>query len=697
MSALHATGTLPRFDLITSAEVEPAIRDLLARYLRDLEALEQTVQPTWDGSVARITALGEPLAWAWSVVNHLLGVRNSPDLRRGHESVQADVVQAWMRLGQSVPLYRALKQVAGDAALDPVRRRIAGLMATDAELSGVALEGAARERFQAVETELAALATRFENQLLDATKAFHLDLTEPNQIAGLPPTLVRALAARAAAAWAEAGKHGPEPTAERGPWRVTLDFPIAGPFLEHARDRALRETVYRAMVTRASTGAHDNGPVLERILLLRQEKAELLGKRSFAEISLATKMAGTVAAVEQLSAELHAPAQAKARAELADLTTFARAELNDPAWAPKPWDIAFWAERQRERQFAFTDEELRPYFALDAVLDGMFACVARIFGVKVRRADGEAPVWHPDVRFFRIADAASGSDLAAFYLDPYSRPAEKRGGAWMDDCLGRKRLADGSMRLPVAYLICNQTPPAGGAPSLMSFREVETLFHEFGHGLQHMLTTVDHPEAAGIRSVEWDAVELASQFMEHWCLDRKTVLGRAGITGLARHWQTGVPLPDELFAKLKAARTWRAGSATLRQLFFARVDIELHHRYRGGGAVTALDVKDAVARDHTVLPPLPEDRSLCSFSHIFAGGYAAGYYSYKWAEVLSSDAFAAFEEAGLDDEATLAATGRRYRATILAQGGSRHPLDIFRDFRGRAPSTAALLRHTGLA
>ncbi|MCK6489173.1 MAG: M3 family metallopeptidase, partial [Planctomycetes bacterium] len=448
----------------------------------------------------------------------------------------------------------------------------------------------------------------------------------------------------------------------------------------------LRERLYRAFVTRAAAGELDNQPAIARVLLLRAEKARLLGFATFAEYSLAAKMAPSVAAVDRLVEDLRAAARPRAEAELAELGSYARAHGGPAALAL--WDVGFWAERLREERYAFTDEQVRPYFALPQVLDGLFAVAERAFAVRVRPADGEVPVWHGDVRFFRVADR-DGRDLAAFYLDPYSRPADKRGGAWMDVCLDRN-----GARNPIAYLVCNQTPPVGDTPSLMTFREVETLFHEFGHGLQHMLTAVRHPLAAGINNVEWDAVELPSQFMENWCYDRATVLGREGRPGLARHHQSGEAMPAELFARICAARTYRAGAVTLRQLYFATLDLELHHRALPGEP--ALAVQQRIAARFTVLPPLPEDRFLCGFTHIFAGGYAAGYYSYKWAEVLAADAFAAFTEAGLDDDAAVAATGARFRATVLGQGGSRHPLEVFRDFRGREPSPAALLAQCGL-
>ncbi|MBA3708600.1 MAG: M3 family metallopeptidase, partial [Planctomycetes bacterium] len=492
----------------------------------------------------------------------------------------------------------------------------------------------------------------------------------------------------AAAAHARASGGDAKPDAARGPWRITLDGPVFIPFMEHSRRTDLRETLYRAFVTRASTGELDNLPVIERILAARQEQARLLDRASHAEVSLAAKMAPSIAAVEQLLGELRDAAMPKARAELDELTAFARAQTKAPGLALSLWDIAFWAERLRESRYAYTDEELRPYFPFQRVLDGLFAIAERLFGVRVRAADGEAPVWDPSVRFFRIADER-GVDIAAFHLDPFSRPANKRGGAWMDNAIDRKVAAGGRVRIPIAYLVCNQTPPVGTTPSLMTFREVETLFHEFGHGLQHMLTTVEHVEAAGINNVEWDAVELPSQFMENWCYHWPTVRGLTG------HWQSGEPLPKTLFDKIVAARTYRAGSATLRHVYLSAIDLELHHRYEPGTGV--LDLQRRVAAANTILPPLAEDRFLCAFSHIFAGGYAAGYYSYKWAEVLSADAFSAFEEAGLENAEMLATTGRRFRDTVLALGGSRHPLEVFRSFRGREPSTRPLLKQTGLA
>jgi oligopeptidase A len=352
------------------------------------------------------------------------------------------------------------------------------------------------------------------------------------------------------------------------------------------------------------------------------------------------------------------------------------------------WDVAFWAERLREMKFKFTEEELRPYFPHERVLAGLFELVQRLFGVQVVPGDGDAPRWNTDVRYFLVLDEA-GRQIAGFYYDPYSRPENKRGGAWMDNCLTRRRV-NGDVQVPIAHLVCNCTPPAGGKPSLLTFREVETLFHEFGHGLQHMLTKVDYPDAAGINGVEWDAVELPSQFMENWCYHRPTLLG------MTAHYETGAPLPAELFEKVKAARTFRAGSDMLRQIAFGLTDMELHTRFDPAGNESVFDVQRRVMERTSVLPMLPDDRFLCSFQHIFAGGYAAGYYSYKWAEVLSADAFGAFEEAGLEDDAAVRKVGRRFRDTVLALGGGKHPMEVFRAFRGRDPDPEALLRQYGL-
>ncbi|MFQ4144800.1 M3 family metallopeptidase [Chlorogloeopsis sp. ULAP02] len=686
---LQGSG-LPAFADIKPEQVVPAFNQLLTELDQELTKLESDVQPTWSGLVESLEKITERLSWSWGVVSHLMGVKNSPELREAYETVQPQVVQFSNKLSQSQPIYDAFKALGNSNNwnnLDSAQKRIVEAAIRDAELSGVGLQGEAKERFNAIQMELAELSTKFSNHVLDATKAFGLTLTTKEEVDGLPPSLL-SLAAQAAR---DGGAENA--TIENGPWRITLDFPSYVPFMQYSTRRDLRQVLYKAYMTRASSGELDNNPIIERVLELRQELAELLGYKTYAEVSLASKMAPNVEAVEKLLEELRQASYDAAMQELEDLKAFAASKGAAEANDLKHWDFSFWAERQREEKFAFTQEELRPYFPLPQVLDGLFGLVKRIFGVTVTPADGKAPVWHEDVRYFQIADEA-GNPIAYFYLDPYSRPAEKRGGAWMDTCINRGKFTEnGSVktRLPVAYLVCNQTPPVDGKPSLMTFTEVETLFHEFGHGLHHMLTKVDYAGAAGINNVEWDAVELPSQFMENWCYDRPTLFG------MAKHYETGETLPEHYYQKLLAAKNYMSGSGILRQLHFSFLDIELHHRYRPGGNETPKDVRDRIAKTTTVIPPLPEDSFLCAFGHIFAGGYAAGYYSYKWAEVLSADAFAAFEEAGLENEKAVKVTGKRYRDTVLALGGSRHPMEIFKSFRGREPSTEPLLRHNGLA
>ncbi|MDM9380431.1 M3 family metallopeptidase [Chlorogloeopsis sp. ULAP01] len=686
---LQGSG-LPAFADIKPEQVVPAFNQLLTELDQELTKLESKVQPTWNDLVEPLEKITERLSWSWGVVSHLMGVKNSPELREAYETVQPQVIQFSNKLSQSQPIYNAFKALRNSNSwdnLDSAQKRIVEAAIRDAELSGVGLQGEAKERFNAIQMELAELSTKFSNHVLDATKAFGLTLTTQEEVDGLPPSLL-SLAAQAAR---DAGAE--DATLENGPWRITLDFPSYVPFMQSSTRRDLREVLYKAYMTRASSGELDNNPIIERVLKLRQELAELLGYKTYAEVSLASKMAPNVEAVEKLLEELRQASYDAAMQELEDLKAFAASKGAAEANDLKHWDFSFWAERQREEKFAFTQEELRPYFPLPQVLDGLFGLVKRIFSVTVTPADGKAPVWHEDVRYFQIADEA-GNPIAYFYLDPYSRPAEKRGGAWMDTCINRGKFTENGSaktRLPVAYLVCNQTPPVDGKPSLMTFTEVETLFHEFGHGLHHMLTKVDYAGAAGINNVEWDAVELPSQFMENWCYDRPTLFG------MAKHYETGETLPEHYYQKLLAAKNYMSGSGILRQLHFSLLDIELHHRYRPGGNETPKDVRDRIAKTTTVIPPLPEDSFLCAFGHIFAGGYAAGYYSYKWAEVLSADAFAAFEEAGLEDEQAVKVTGKLYRDTVLALGGSQHPMEIFKSFRGREPSTEPLLRHNGLA
>ena len=685
---------LPEFRAITADQVKQDIPVILKQvdeafttYERRLEAiLNSETALDWSTVMGPLQEFGERLRWSWGVVSHLNGVCNSSELRAAHADQQPEVVRLGNRLGQSQVLHLALTRLQESpvVALTPTQSRILRSELLSMQHRGVGLCGDDKAKFNEASERLAALSTQFGNHVLDATQEWTLKLTSRDEVAGLPQRALEALASAAK----EAGESAA--TADAGPWLLGLDMPRYLPFLTHASNRSVRETAYRAHVGRASSGEHDNRALIEEILSLRGQQAARLGYAHWADVSLASKMAKDVDAVEGLLEELRVAAFPAAERELDDLKAIARRHGAAEAKELAPWDLPYWSEKLRQERFDLDQEALRPWFPLPQVLDGLFGLCNRLFNVVIEAADGEAPIWHQDVRYFRV-QRQDGTPLASFYLDPYSRPASKRGGAWMDECLGRRTNPDGTHVLPVAYLICNQTPPVEDTPSLMSFEEVETLFHEFGHGLQHMLTTVDEPEAAGISNVEWDAVELPSQFMENWCLDRATLMG------MARHWQTNEPLPEDEFQKLRKSRTFNAGLATLRQVHFALSDLRLHSRWTPELGITPDALRRDVATTTTVMEPIPEDQFLCAFGHIFAGGYSAGYYSYKWAEVLSADAFAAFEDAGLDNEQKVQSTGALFRDTVLSLGGSRSPSEVFEAFRGRPASTEALIRHSGLA
>lgn len=679
---------IPRFDQIEARHVEPAVTALIERCHKNLATLETQGKPTWDDLMAPLEMMGREIHAVWNPVSHLHSVKDTPELRDAYEKAQDQIVELGLRISQSLPLfhgYKAIQESPAWSSLSRAQQRVVEKSVLDSRLSGIELKGKDKDRYSEIVKELSKLSTQFSNNVLDATKAFHLDIRNADDVAGMP------LSFKAVAAQnynMKKGPDDPEATAERGPWRVTLDYPSYVPFMEHCPNRELRQTVYMAFQTRASSGNYDNSPLISRILKLRQEKSRLLGFTSYAEYSLAQKMAPDVDAVDRLSEELRAASFEVSKKELKDLQAYAAKK--GFAGELAHWDISYFAEKMRQELYSYSEDEVRPYFPLPKVLQGLFNLVEKIFGIVVKEATGEVPSWHPDVKFFRVFDK-SGTAMASFFLDPYSRPENKRGGAWMDNAVDRGYV-NGKLQLPVVYLVCNGTPPVGNQPSLMSFREVETLFHEFGHGLHHMLSTVDVASVTGVNGVEWDAVELPSQFMENWCYHKPTLMG------LTAHVETGKPLPEELFQKIAAAKNYRAASMMGRQLLFSMVDMELHHRFNPeSGADGVFDVHRRIASSTIPLPPHPNDRFLCSFSHIFAGGYAAGYYSYKWAEVLSADAFSAFEEAGLDAPQNVAEVGQRFRNTVLAMGGSEHPMAIFKRFRGREPSTKALLRHSGLA
>jgi len=674
---LLADADLPQFSAIRPEHVEPAIDAILADYRLRTDALLASDAPR---DFARVSLLGEELEdrlnRAWAPVSHLHGVADSEELRKAYAAAQEKIVEHASELGQNRALYAAVNAVAERADTAQLPRAARTLLQhelRDFRLSGVALEEPARSRFREIANELARLATEFEEAVLDATDAWSEAIDAESGLSGIPESGRAVLHAYAQGK----GRQG---------WLVTLKQPSVQAVLTYADDRALRERVYRAYQTRASdqgpnAGEFDNSARIERILALRHEAARLLGFRDAAEESLATKMAPSPDAVFAFLRDLAARAKPVAERELVELRAFAHAELGIDDL--QPWDTGYAAERLREKKYALNEEELKPYFALDPVIAGLFAITERVFGVRLRQRDG-VDVWHADVRYYDLVDA-NDEVFAGAYVDLYARDG-KRGGAWMDVCVNRFARATG-VQLPVAFLTCNFAPPTATTPSLLTHDDVLTLFHEFGHGLHHLLTEVDLPGVAGINGVEWDAVELPSQFMENFGWQREA------LDLFARHWQNGERLPDALFARMQAARHFHAGLFLVRQLEFGLFDFRIHREYDVARGARVLEILDEVRSEVAVLRPPAWQRFPHGFTHVFAGGYGAGYYSYLWAEVLSADAFARFEENGVFDRTT----GDAYRRAILAVGGSRPALESFVEFRGREPLPDALLRSYGLA
>ena len=667
---LDQTG-LPRFAAIRPEHVAPAVTQLLAEADKALEkATSDEVPADYDAMSAVLDVATERLGSAWGAVAHLNHVADNPELRAAYNESLPRVTEFHTRLGADERLYAKYKAIANSPAaakLNAARRQALSNAMRDFVLSGAELQGAARERYAQIQERQAALSQSYSEHVMDATDSFALYVSEQD-LAGVP-----ADAKEAAHAAAEAdGK--PD-------YKLTLHFPSYFPVMQYGENRALRERLYTAYATRASElgqPKHDNSAAMSEILALRQEEAQLLGYRSFAEVSMVPKMADSPQQVLDFLRDLARRAHPYAEKDLAELREFASSELglNDL----QAWDLAFASEKLKEARYAFSDQEVKPYFTETKVLSGLFRIIETLFEVSI--SPDTAEVWHPTVRFFRIE--RQGSLIGQFYLDPYARTG-KRPGAWMDDVRGRWARPEGSTQTPVAHLVCNFTPPADGKPAMLTHDEVTTLFHEFGHGLQHMLTQVNDVGVAGISGVEWDAVELPSQFMENFCWEWDV------LKHLTAHVDTGEALPRALYDKMLAAKNFQSGLQTLRQVEFSLFDMRLHGE--PGSEDSIQQVIDEVRREVAVFAPPAFNRFQHSFSHIFAGGYAAGYYSYKWAEVLSADAWSAFEETGtLNPE-----TGRRYREAILESGGSRPAMESFKAFRGREPRIDALLRHQGMA
>ena len=664
---------LPAFSKIKPEHVEPAIDELLAENRKAIaQILEQNDTPTWHSVIEPIEELDDRLSRAWSPVSHMNSVVNSDELREAYNACLPKLSEYATEMGQNEKLYQAYRYVTEhDQQLDAAQKKVLDNALKDFHLSGVDLPADKKQRFKEISQQLSKLTSQYEENLLDATHDWCKHITDAKELAGLPETAM-ALA-----------KQNAEQRDLDG-WALTLEFPSFYPVMTYADNQELRHEIYRAYNTRASEQADksewDNSDIMEQILALRYEQAQLLGFDNYAERSLAKKMARKPHEVFSFLHDLAARSKPQAQKELDELTDFARRHHNVDKL--EPWDIAYFSEKLRHSKYNITQEELKPYFPAERVIQGMFDVVQKLYDVTFHEIEG-VDVWHPDVKFFEIRD--DQGVRAKFYFDLYARP-KKRGGAWMDDCASRLKTSRRE-QLPVAYMTCNFTPPVGDKPALLTHDEVETLFHEFGHGLHHMLTRIDYSAVSGINGVAWDAVELPSQFMENWCWEKEA------LTLISGHYETGQAIPDDLYERMIAAKNFQSAMMMVRQLEFSLFDFRIHAEYdpqKGGRIYPILnEVRDEVA----VIRPPEWSRFAHGFSHIFAGGYAAGYYSYKWAEVLSADAFSLFEENGIFDQQT----GQSFLHNILEKGGSQDAMDLFVAFRGREPEIDALLRHSGIA
>jgi len=675
---LAMTG-LPPFSHIQAQHVEPAIDQVLA----DNRALVQKLlaeikNPRWDNFVQPLEEADDRLSRIWAPVSHMNSVVNSDALREAYNACLPKISDYATEMGQNEDLFHAYDSIKKNAEefnrLSAAQQKIIDNALLEFKLSGFDLHDEKKKRFKEIQQHLSKLTTRFEENVLDATQAWSKHISDEKLLAGLPESALGM------------AKQMAEQKQKDG-WLFTLDFPSYYAVITYADDRELRHEMYTAYVTRASdqgpnAGEFDNSEVMEEILALRHESAQLLGFKNYAERSLARKMADTPEHVISFLNELADHSHAAAQKDLDELNTFAREQHNVDIL--EAWDIGYYSEKLREHKYQINQEQLKPYFPETRVVPGMFEVVKRLYGISITHKDG-VDTWHPDVRFYEITDS-EGKLRGQFYLDLYARE-NKRGGAWMDDCMGRHLLSNGQTQIPVAFLTCNLSQPVGNKPALFTHDEVTTLFHEFGHGLHHMLTKINYIGVSGINGVAWDAVELPSQFMENWCWEKEAL---DVITG---HYETGEPLPDELFEKMYAARNFQSAMQMVRQLEFSLFDFRVHAEYDPAKGARVQEILDDV-RQHVAVVRIPAfNRFQHGFTHIFSGGYAAGYYSYKWAEVLSADAFSKFEENGIFDQKT----GNEFLHNILELGGSREPMELFKAFRGREPTIDALLRHNGIA
>ena len=668
---------LPLFSKIKPEHIEPAITQLLEEARTVVKThLQATTEYTWENLIEPLENAEDKLNKAWSPVSHMNAVVNTDELRLAYNACLPKLSDYSTEMGQNEQLFNAYKVIADSnefATLDSAQKKIIQNALRDFRLSGVDLDNEKKQRYKTISQELSRLASNYEENLMDATNAWSKVIRNEQDLAGLPPS-----------ALAQA-KQTAESQDQDG-WMINLQFPSYQAIMTYADDRELRREHYEAYATRASDQASDNEQwdnslLMEQILALRHEKAQLLGFENYAELSLATKMAKKTEEVMNFLEDLADKSWRQARKDFADLQSFAKQYhgINNL----QSWDLTYYSEKMRQHFYQLSQEEVKAYFPITRVLPGLFAVVEKLYGLQISEIS-DFDSWHPDVRFFQIHDEF-GVLRGKFYFDLYAR-TKKRGGAWMDDCVGRKKIND-QIQTPIAYLTCNFTPPTSTEPSLLSHDDVTTLFHEFGHGLQHMLTKIDYLGVSGINGVEWDAVELPSQFMENWCWEQEA------LALISAHYQTGEPLPDTLFNKMLAAKNFQAGMMTVRQLEFSLFDFRIHKDYDPEKGARIYPILEQVRAQVAVINPPKFNRFAHSFSHIFAGGYAAGYYSYKWAEVLSSDAFSLFEEKGIFNQET----GKLFLTTILETGGSEDAMALFIKFRGRKPTIDALLKHNGIA
>lgn len=674
---LNENQLLPAFSLIKPEHVEPAIDSILADNRAELEALlDGNSDYTWSSLVEPLDTMHDRLHQAWSPVGHMNSVVNSDQLRDAYNACLPKLSAYWSELGQNKALYEAFNSLAESseyASFDIAQQRVINNSLRDFRLAGVSLSPDKQKRYREIAESLSRLTSEFEEHVLDTTNAWSKLVTDIKLLEGIPDTAL-AVAKQTAEQKDQSG------------WLLTLDFPCYIAVMTYAANRELREEFYLAFSTRASDqGPHDtkydNSTIMAEILQLRHEQAQLLGFDNYADYSLQTKMAESPQHVLEFLDDLAKRSLPMAKQELSELTEFANQQLKISQL--QAWDVTYVSDKLRTHLFDISQQEIKAYFPAHRVINGLFKVVERLYGLQIQQLDG-VDVWHPDVQFFEIKDS-NNQIRGQFYLDLYAR-AKKRGGAWMDDCISRRRVGD-QVQTPVAFLTCNFTPLADGKPSLLTHDEVTTLFHEFGHGLHHMLTRIDYSGVSGINGVEWDAVELPSQFMENWCWEKQA------LAMFSAHHQTDQPLPDDLLEKMLKAKNFQCGMQMVRQLEFSIFDIRIHAQYNPQQGERIYQILQEVRDQVAVLKPPAFNRFPHSFSHIFAGGYAAGYYSYKWAEVLSSDAFSQFEEKGVFDPET----GQSFLNNILEKGGSKKALDLFVAFRGREPKIDALLRHSGIA